>query len=270
VEVKSTPLKLKKNEWGSVVLFRNITERLRARDELLKVSNLESIGVLAGGLAHDFNNLLTTVIGNLGLANLCTQTTPATKESIQDALNASIEASALTKQLIVFAKGSEPAKEDISLEPLIQRCMNLAYKDQAVDCELSLSEDLWPFQSDPKQLPRIIRNLLTNAGWATDNQGQVKIEVSNHHQEDESTELPPGKYILFSIEDNGIGIPSENIKRIFDPYFTTKPMGSTHGSGLGLSLVHAIVKKHLGYIEVESTPGEGSVFKIYLPATTNS
>ncbi|MCK5689442.1 PAS domain S-box protein, partial [Myxococcota bacterium] len=236
VEVKSTPLEIKKNELGSVVLFRDITERLRARNEILKVSNLESIGVLAGGLAHDFNNLLTTIIGNLELAKLCPQATHGTKESIQDALEASINASSLTKQLIVFAKGSAPIKEEVNLDSIIARCAKLVFEDKEINSKISLAENLWALESDAQQLPRVLRNLLTNAAWATGNKGQVTISVSNHIQEeDQSPHFATGKYILISVEDDGIGISTENLPRIFDPYFTTKPMGSTHGSGLGLS-----------------------------------
>jgi len=241
----------------------DITERKRAESERLQFSKLESLGTLAGGIAHDFNNILTAILGNIGLAALDDKIGLRVQDRLAQAEAACLRAQALSQQLLTFAKGGAPVKKLFSVTELLTESTAFSCVGSPVKCETSFPDNLWSIEADPGQISQVFQNLTLNAIQAMPTGGTVKIWAENLAL-GTSIDLPlsPGKYIKLSVQDQGIGIPAEHLQRIFDPYFTTKQ----RGSGLGLASAYAIIKKHHGHIAVESEPGVGSTFFIYLPA----
>jgi len=242
---------------------RNITGRKRTEEEQLRFSKLESMGILAGGIAHDFNNILTSILGNIGLTILNGKLGGEGIESLVHAEQACFRAQKLSGQLLTFAKGGAPIKKVISLSKLVRESGILALAGSKSRCECSIPEDLWSVEADEAQINQVFNNLLINADQAMPSGGIIKIEAGNTVVEDGSDlPLPEGKYVKLTITDQGFGIPSKYLDKIFDPYFTTKQKGS----GLGLATAYSIIKKHSGHIKVESRLGVATAFEIYLPA----
>jgi len=244
-------------------IVRDITERRRMQDELLKAQKLESLGLLAGGIAHDFNNILTGIVGNLSIAKL--QIDPAHKilKRLELCEKAASRASELTRQLLTFSRGGEPVKKLINPALLIRETVSFALRGSNIGNVIDIPDNLWCIEVDESQLNQVLNNLLLNASQAMPAGGEVTIRAANETLlHDNLLHLPSGDYITIAVEDRGCGISQENLVRIYDPYFTTK----SKGSGLGLTTVHSIVKKHGGAIEVSSALGEGTAITIHLPA----
>ena len=238
--------------------LEDITDLQRARHDLLKTQKLESLGVLAGGIAHDFNNILTAVFGNISLARLQLHDSEAVAKRLEDSEKAIVRATDLTKQLLTFARGGEPVKKVVRVNDLLQEAARFVLRGSNVTCEFDHADDLWPVEADGGQLSQVIHNLMLNAVQAMPKGGTVTIRT-------EKVSIPPNgdRFVRISVADNGVGIPENNLQRIFDPYFTTK----SRGNGLGLATCYSIIKKHGGKIRVESTVGEGTEFIISLPAS---
>ena len=248
---------------GGVAIFEDITERKKAEAERLQFSKLESLGTLAGGIAHDFNNILTAILGNIGLAALDDKIGPRVKDRLAQAEAACLRAQALSQQLLTFAKGGAPVKKLFSVAELLTESTAFTCVGSPVKCETTFPENLWSIEADPGQIGQIFQNLTINAIQAMPTGGTIKVWAENLTLGTESDlPLSAGRYIKISVRDQGMGIPAEHLPRIFDPYFTTKQKGS----GLGLASAYAIIKKHHGHIAVESKPGVGTTFYIYLPA----
>ncbi len=248
---------------GVVLVLRDITERKQLEQERLKAQKLESIGILAGGIAHDFNNILTAVLGNISLARLLTRNNPKVHKRLEEAEKATIRAKDLTQQLLTFSKGGAPVKETTSIDDIIRDSVSFTLSGSAISCELELPENLWNVEVDTGQISQVIQNLIINAQQAMPNGGTIQVKAENMEINRKSgIPLPPGKYVKIMVKDQGVGIPEEHLDKIFDPYFTTKKQGN----GLGLATAYSIVKRHNGLITVESAPGKGSTFYIYLPA----
>lgn len=240
-----------------------ITETKRMQEELIKAQKLESLGVLAGGIAHDFNNILTGILGNLSLANARLDPRHGIAKYLQDCEKAAVRASNLTRQLLTFARGGEPVKKVIEPASLITETTSFVLRGTNVRSIVKPAEDLWCLEADSGQLSQALHNILINAAQAMPHGGTVTVNAMNETLEpDNSLQLPPGHYVKIVVNDSGCGIPSENLARIFDPYFTTKP----EGNGLGLASVYSIVKRHGGAVEVSSTVGAESSITIHLPA----
>ncbi len=247
---------------GTVLVFRDITDRDRLEKEMVRATRLESVGVLAGGIAHDFNNILTTVIGNLSIAQLDAEAEGSLAEAVRDAERAALKAKDLTQQLLTFAKGGEPVREAVHLEQVLREMTQFALHGSNVRAEFSLAPDLWMADADKGQVGRVIQNLVLNAAQAMPEGGRVRVEADNETlTAGESVTLPPGDYIRIKVVDTGMGIKADHVGRIFDPYFSTKQAGS----GLGLSAVYSIVQKHQGDIDVVSELGVGTTFTVWLP-----
>ncbi|WP_447971346.1 PAS domain S-box protein [Nitrospira sp. M1] len=251
-----------------VIDARDITERKHAEEERLRATKLESVGVLAGGIAHDFNNILTSVFANVGLSKMLAtkQQAPADAsivERLTAAEKACLRARDLTKQLLTFAKGGAPIKNVASISTFITDTVEFALRGSNVKCELHLPHDLWAVEVDEGQMSQVIQNLVINADQAMPNGGVITVEARNTDIES-TTSLPvnPGRYVVVTIQDQGIGISSEYVSKIFDPYFTTKQKGS----GLGLATTYSIMKRHDGHITVNSELGVGTTFLLYIPA----
>ena len=267
IEQVASPIRDNKNEVAGVVLvFRDITERQRNEVEQRKAETLEQLGLLAGGIAHDFNNLLTAIIGNISLASLLLPVDDEMATRLNDAKNASMRARDLAQQLLTFARGGAPIKKTASIGKLIQDTVSFSLRGSHNRSEFQFGADLWPAEIDPGQISQVIANLVVNADQAMPNGGTLRVSCDNFRYHSANLTIPdlvPGDYIRISISDEGVGIPEEYLKRIFDPYFTTKPKGN----GLGLATTYSIIKNHNGLITVESEVHFGSTFTLYLPAS---
>lgn len=256
---------------GFVGVLRDITERKEMEKELRKIHLLESVGVLAGGIAHDFNNLLTAIMGNIYLVKMyLSKITPTPDSKIFKVLTNSEEscshAKELSSMLITFAKGGEPLKETVLISEMVKEKANLLLENTNIDCEFEFPENLYPVKVDKMQMKQVIRGLVANAIESMDGEGVIRITAENVSIKDDLI-LKDGNYLKISVTDSGAGIPEENLTKVFDPYFSTKEMGSQKGMGLGLSICHSIIKRHDGQIKVESKTGVGTTFHIYLPAS---
>lgn len=244
-------------------LKADVSQKKKTEEEIVKSKKIESLGILAGGIAHDFNNLLTGILGNISLAQ--TYLTPDHKafDRLEAAVGASRRSQDLTQQLLTFSRGGMPIKTAASISELLRDAADFVLRGSNVRANLSIPRDLWSVDIDPGQINQVINNLLINAIQAMPRGGTIFVEAENCLIEAESViPLTPGKHVRIRIKDQGVGIPPDNIEKIFDPYFTTK----TTGSGLGLATAYSIIQKHNGLITVGSEVGVGTVFSIYLPA----
>jgi PAS domain S-box-containing protein len=267
IEISAAPIRDKTNrKLGTVLVFRDITEKEHLEAERRKAEKLESLGVAAGGIAHDFNNLLTAIIGNLSLSLISISPDEEMYERLSAAKKASLRAQELAQQLLTFAKGGAPIKKTASIGQLIQDTVTFSIRGSAIRSDFAMPDDLWPVEVDSGQISQVVNNLAINAEQAMPAGGALRVTCENFFLAEENPALAPlrvGRYVKITVQDEGIGIPEEYLKKIFDPYFTTKPKGS----GLGLATSYSIVKNHDGLITVDSKVGIGSLFSIYLPAT---
>ena len=239
-------------------LRAEIAQRQQTEEELLRARKLESIGVLAGGIAHDFNNFLTVVQGNIEVAKGQLTLTEPAQQFLDQAASACQRAKFLSAQLLTFAKGGAPVRRVVSIAQLVTEAVHLARTGSPSAIEVNIVEGLWSAQVDPGQIGQVLHNILINAREAMTGGGTIEVQARNALGLDGADPR-----VRITIRDNGRGIPEEVLRRIFDPYFTTKP----GGSGLGLATAYAIVIKHGGHISVDSKPGVGSTFTIDLPAS---
>ena len=249
-------------EAALIVIFRDISDRKRKEDELIKLAKLESLGILAGGIAHDFNNILTGVIGNLSLAKMYCKPDDKICQILTDAEKASTNAKGLTYQLLTFAKGGAPVKKTISVVKLIKDATTFACRGSNTKCYFDVPEDIWAVDVDEGQINQVIYNLIINAEQAMPEGGAITVCIQNTTVDaDNKYLIKEGEYVKIAISDTGAGISEEILNKIFDPYFTTKK----EGSGLGLATCYSIIKNHRGYITVDSKAGAGTTFYIYIP-----
>jgi PAS domain S-box-containing protein len=248
---------------GVVLVFRDTTEKVKLMENAHKTQRLESLGILAGGIAHDFNNLLGGIFGYLDLARALTKER-TTHDYLENAMKTMNRAKALTQQLLTFAKGGTPIRKVESLTPFIQESVTFALSGSKLLSIFQINPDLWNCSFDRNQIAQVLDNIIINAQQAMPVGGTITIKACNETITNSvHPSLQPGKYVRISIKDEGIGIPKEIISRIFDPFFTTKQKGS----GLGLATCYSIISQHNGTIDVESDPGKGSTFHIFLPAS---
>ncbi len=248
---------------GGVVVFRDVTEKLKTEEELQKASKLESVGLLAGGIAHDFNNILTGIFGNIELAKINIPPDHKAFRYIENANRSLERATHLSRQLLIFAKGGEPVLEDVDIADALRGIVSFNLTGSNVRAEIVLPDNLWPLRADKGQIGQVFSNLIINARQAMPTGGTIFI-CGENIRDMKNVMLPhlSSDFVMISVRDEGVGIPEHLLDRIFDPYFTTKKTGS----GLGLATVHSIIQKHKGHAAVESRPGEGTTFRILLPA----
>jgi len=249
---------------ANAALLEQIAERQRMEDELLKARKIKSVGVLAAGIAHDFNNLLTGILGYVSLAKVVAQTDAKVVAYLTAAEQACQRATALTQQLLTFAKGGAPVRHTVSLVELLKECVGFVLRGANVRGDIQIAADLWPVNVDAGQINQVIHNVVLNAMQAMPGGGTVQMRAENVIlAAGVPFPLPEGRYVKITVQDSGCGIPTKVLANIFDPYFTTK----AEGSGLGLTTAYAIVIKHEGYITIASEVGVGTTVVIYLPAS---
>ncbi len=242
----------------------DITERLLLEQEREKGQRLESLGLLAGGIAHDFNNILTGIAGNLSLAKMMIENDYSAMGRLEECEKAAKRASQLTQQLLTFARGGEPVKKTVDLARLVNEAASFNLRGSSSKVVLLLNDDLWPIDADEGQISQVLNNLLINAAQAMPEGGTVTVRADNLVEE--ATSDKPERFVRLIVSDSGSGIPADILQKIFDPYFTTK----ARGTGLGLSSVYSIVKRHGGTVTVSSKIGRGSEFVIRLPAASST
>ena len=268
VDIVGSPIRDESDKYeGMVWVLHDITEKQRFEEELIKASKLESLGILASGLAHDFNNLLTVIAGNISLARMVTEGSRSdpTSEFLEEAEKGTLQARGLAQQLLAFSRGGEPIIKTVSTSNLLRNSVKFALSGSNVSCEFFIPEKLWNVEIDEGQISQVLNNLVLNAIQAMPDGGIIRISAQNLslRETNKVLPLPPGKYVLLSIADQGKGIPEKYRARIFEPYFTTKESGT----GLGLATSQSIIRKHGGYLTFDSRLNAGTTFCVYLPVS---
>ncbi|MBL0714202.1 MAG: response regulator, partial [Desulfosarcina sp.] len=255
--------------FGEFLIIREITERKRIEQALLKARQLESIAALSGGIAHDYNNLLTAIMGNISLCLTSLDSDSPQHDWLTQAQDAALIAKELTNRLITFSRGGTPQKETVDPAGLVEDAAEFALSGSNIEAHFDLPDDLWYMDVDRMQVGQAVHNIVINAREAMPAGGKLLVTAWNEVATKKSNGPAPGPYVVISIQDCGQGIPPEIMNRIFDPYFTTKEMGEDRGMGLGLSIANSIIEKHGGAIGVSSGAGKGARFSIYIPASQN-
>ncbi|MCK6452091.1 MAG: ATP-binding protein [Alphaproteobacteria bacterium] len=256
-------------EGGIALLIADNSARRQAEDSLARAQKLEALGQLTGGIAHDFNNLLTVIMGQADVLDQDLPKGSPGRDMVATIMQAAERGSALTRQLLAFARRQplRPARMDVNrlirdLEPLLRRTLT-----SAIDVKIALGSGLGPCIADPAQLESAILNLAINARDAMSKGGVLTIETAHAHLDEDYVALnrdaTAGDYVLISVTDNGEGMTPEVASRAFEPFFTTKPVGQ--GTGLGLSMVYGVIKQSGGHVKVYSEVGRGTTVKLYLP-----
>ena len=256
------------NLFGAMETLEDITEQKVAQDELLQRTKLESLGIFADGVAKDFDSLLSAILRNVFMAKIsATDEDKMLEDGLAVAERAGLQAKELAHRLTTLAKGVNPVRKLENMAPLLREVAENTFKGSIVTCKISLAENLWPCEVDAAQIRQVIENVLINAREAMPDGGIVELIAANTITGTNIKSLGRGNYVRIIIKDHGKGIPSENLPRIFDPYFTTKKKKERGGIGLGLAISDSIIKYHYGLITVESIVNSGTTFSIYLAAT---
>jgi hypothetical protein len=254
-----------------LVFVKDISDiKKRAEDQLI-AKKLEATGILAGGIAHDFNNLLSVILGYVSLAQMDMEPENPVFRLLYQVEKATFRAQELTQKYLTFSTGGSPIKEPTLIKPLLLESIRTLGQDHRIQYNFALAEDLWGVAVDPGQIKQALINIIENAREAMPAGGSIDFAAENLPVNEQTPELSPiavaGRYVRIKITDHGVGIPKEHLDRIFDPYFSTKDRGIHKGMGLGLSIAHAIIQKHGGYMQVEAEPGLGTTVAIALPAS---
>ncbi len=256
----AAPIIYNGNVIGSVLVFRDETERRYILEEIIKKQKLESVGVLAGGIAHDFNNILAALNTYLTLMEMDQEHNDSVRKYIDNMKNLMERAKFLSNQLLTFSKGGAPAKKPMDIYMLVKETADFVLAGTSIKCTIEKDENLWDVDADPNQLSQVLHNILLNARQAMDEKGKITVVLKNTTLEEGNNILPAGNYVKIDITDTGKGIDKKNLNRIFEPFYTSKDSGS----GLGLYIAYSIIEKHEGHITATSEIGKGTTFTIYL------
>jgi len=269
LEASGTNLLLNPAVQGIVLNARDVTERRKLEEQLMRAQRMEAIGTLSGGVAHDFNNILTVILGHTEVLLQSLQSLPEEYRHLKSIDEASRRASALTRQLLAFSRKQVLQPRVFNLNELIVDLDKMLRRMISEDIELSSTTDpnLGATKADPGQIEQVVMNLVVNARDAIKGGGRITIETANVDLDNEYVRTHPGArpgpHIMLAVSDTGEGISADIMPHIFEPFFTTKEVGK--GTGLGLSTVYGIVRQSGGNVFVYSQPGRGTTFKVYLP-----
>lgn len=248
-------------------VVQDITQRKRLEDEMINAQKLESIGTLAGGLAHDFNNLLATIMGSLEVAKMDMDETDRPYAMLTKAEQAVLTARDLTRQLLTFSRGGHPISVVMTINQLLADTVRLALKGSVTQLEWKVAENLPEINIDENQIIQVTHNIVLNAREAMSQAGKLTIKADEVTiDRDNALKLKEGTYVRLVFRDEGKGIRAEHVPKLFEPYFSTKEMGNKKGMGLGLAVCYSIMKRHQGYIQVDSREGAGTDVSLYFPA----
>jgi PAS domain S-box-containing protein len=272
VAIHSNPIFRDNKTVGLRGILIDLTEKKKLEAQLQQAHKMESIGTLAGGIAHDFNNIIGIIVGNTELAiDDVPEWNPA-RQNLEEIRTASLRARDVVKQILAFSRQSAQELKPVRIGPIIIESLQLVRSSipTTIQIHQDISAESDTVRADPTQINQILINLCTNAAHSMRDKGgilEVNLENVTINKNASTTyhDIPLGEYVRLTIKDTGRGIDAENLKRIFDPYFTTKKVGE--GSGMGLAVVHGIVKSHFGNIAVRSTEGKGTTFHVLLPCT---
>lgn len=244
-------------------------EKEALRQQLFQTQKLEAIGTLAGGIAHDFNNMLQGILGYAAYLKMKVPVDDPMYEPLTVIEHSAERAADLTKKLLGFARKGKYIPEPLNLNDVAENVIPIITRtfDRSIKIQTSLKSDLWIVEGDRNQIEHVILNMCLNARDAMPEGGILSIETFNTEITKETKpygHMKEGKYAVIKVIDTGTGMDEETLKRIFEPFFTTKEVGK--GTGMGLPMAYGVVKNHNGFIEVDSAPGKGSAFTIYLPA----
>ncbi len=252
-------------------ILRDVTEQKELEQQLFQAQKLESIGTLAGGIAHDFNNILGGILGYASLLKMKIKPEDPVFNYIDAIEKGSLRAAELTAQLLAFARGGMSRTSPLNLNTVVKDTLKIIGEtfDKSIKITTNLHEDLSTVEVDPGQIEQVVMNLCVNARDAMEDGGTLSIETGvayvSHDIGRKYMGAVPGWYVTLSVSDTGVGMEQKILTRIFEPFFTTKDQG--RGTGLGLSLAFGVAKNHGGFIHVDSEPGKGSTFKVYLPVS---
>jgi|GEM_PF-559420 len=273
IQVESSVVQMKNADGtplGGIVSSRDVTGRRRMEEQLRQSQKMEAIGTLAGGIAHDFNNILGIILGYAELSHDLAAGNRVLAENLAQILKAAERARDLVRQILAFSRKGASDVKPLQLHLIIKECLKLlrASLPSTIDIKMDIDEADDIVVADPTEIHQIIMNLCTNAAHAMDQTGghlevQLKALEIDTHSALTYSGIEPGQYVLLSVRDTGPGIPADIVGRVLEPFFTTKGVGK--GTGMGLSVVHGIVKRLKGDIKVYSEPGRGSVFHVVLP-----
>jgi PAS domain S-box-containing protein len=255
-------------EGGMVCVCRDLSERRRLEEQLSKKQRMESIGTLAGGIAHDFNNLLTVIIGYGQTLLAKVEHEPSLRSNVEHIVNSAGRAASLTRQLLAFSRKQVLQPRVLDLNTVVRDLEKMLRPLVGDDIVMTTrcASTLGSVKADLSQLEQVIVNLVVNARDAMPQGGHLTLSTFNLDRAGDTAqdrEVPPGRYVVLSVADSGIGMSPEVLSRIFEPFYTTKDVGK--GTGLGLSTVYGIVEQSGGYVAVQSSKGKGTEFKVFLP-----
>lgn len=266
---------VKKLEQKMLAMEKEITERKRTEEErkkleekLYQVQKMEAIGTLAGGIAHDFNNVLYSIIGYTELTMDDVPEGSLAQKNLAEVLKGAMRAKDMVRQILAFSRKDDMQKKPVKIQPVVKEALKLlrASIPATIEIRQSIDEDCGPVLAASTQIHQVVMNLATNAYQAMREKGgllELTLMEEKIGSDDSNPDLYPGTYLKLTVSDTGHGMNSVVMKKIFDPYFSTK--GPGEGTGMGLAVVHGIVKSHGGDITIYSKPGEGTTFHVYLP-----